>query len=95
MNNRWRLIALWALPLGLVVFFGFQVIRGGGPMQVANGPTVAPRNSAVARIGSPMALRLLPETVPWHASPTAGSSITLTPAGLPLSMFMTVVAAQL
>ena len=50
MNNRWRLIALWALPLGLVVFFGFQVIRGGGPMQVANGPTVAPRNSAVARI---------------------------------------------
>ena len=50
MNNRWRLIALWALPIGLVLFFAFQVIRGGGPMQVANGPTVAPRNSAVARI---------------------------------------------
>jgi cell division protease FtsH len=50
MNNRWRLIALWALPIGLVLFFAFQVMRGGGPMQVANGPTVAPRNSAVARI---------------------------------------------
>jgi cell division protease FtsH len=50
MNNRWRLIALWALPIGLVLFFAFQVTRGGGPMQVANGPTVAPRNSAVARI---------------------------------------------
>ena len=50
MNNRWRLIALWALPLGLVLFFAFQVIRGGGPMQVANGPTEAPRNSAVARV---------------------------------------------
>ena len=50
MNNRWRLIALWALPIGLVLFFAFQIMRGGGPMQVANGPTVAPRNSAVARI---------------------------------------------
>ena len=50
MNNRWRLIALWALPIGLVLFFAFQVFRGGNPAQVANGPTVAPRNSAVARI---------------------------------------------
>ena len=50
MNNRWRLIALWALPIGLVLFFAFQIMRGGGPMQVANGPTVAPRNGAVARI---------------------------------------------
>ena len=50
MNNRWRLIALWALPIALVVFFGLQVVRGGGPMQVANGPTEAPRNSAVARV---------------------------------------------
>ena len=50
MNNRWRLIALWALPIALVVFFGLQVVRSGGPQQVANGPTVAPRNSAVARV---------------------------------------------
>ena len=50
MNNRWRLIALWALPIALVVFFGLQVVRGGGPMQSANGPTEAPRNSAVARV---------------------------------------------
>jgi len=50
MNNRWRLIALWALPIALVVFFGLQVVRGGGPLQVANGPTEAPRNSAVARV---------------------------------------------
>ena len=50
MNNRWRLIALWALPIALVVFFGLQVVRGGGPMQAANGPTEAPRNSAVARV---------------------------------------------
>ena len=50
MNNRWRLIALWALPIALVVFFGLQVVRSGGPMQAANGPTEAPRNSAVARV---------------------------------------------
>ena len=50
MNNRWRLIALWALPIALVAFFGLQVVRSGGPMQAANGPTEAPRNSAVARV---------------------------------------------
>ncbi len=48
MNQRWRVLALWLLPLAVVAFLGLQVLRSGnlGP----NAPTVAPRNTAVARM---------------------------------------------
>ncbi|MFM7754528.1 MAG: ATP-dependent zinc metalloprotease FtsH [Cyanobium sp.] len=48
MNQRWRVLALWLLPLAVVAFLGLQVLRSGnlGP----NAPTAAPRNTAVARM---------------------------------------------
>jgi cell division protease FtsH len=50
MNQRWRLVLLWALPIVIGLFLLWQVVLRGGPGQVINGPTVAPRNSAVARM---------------------------------------------
>ena len=51
MNQRWRLVALWLLPIGVVLLIGWQVISNGGlNSQNAGGTTVAPRNAAVARM---------------------------------------------
>ena len=52
MNQRWRNVALWLLPIGVVLLIGWQVISNGGlNSQVAGGgTTVAPRNAAVARM---------------------------------------------
>ena len=52
MNQRWRLIALWLLPIGVVLLIGWQVVSNGGinGMGQSNGTTVAPRNAAVARM---------------------------------------------
>ena len=48
MNQRWRVLALWLLPVAVVGFLGIQVWRSGN--LAANGPTAAPRNTAVARM---------------------------------------------
>ncbi|MBM5808030.1 MAG: AAA family ATPase, partial [Cyanobacteria bacterium M_surface_10_m2_179] len=51
MNQRWRTIALWVLPIGVALFLGWQVLgNGGGRLAAPSGPTVAPRNAAVARM---------------------------------------------
>ncbi|GCE65394.1 ATP-dependent zinc metalloprotease FtsH [cyanobiont of Ornithocercus magnificus] len=51
MNQRWRLIALWLLPIAVVVFLAWQLIGSRGASSLRpNGPTVAPRNAAVARM---------------------------------------------
>ena len=51
MNQRWRLLALWLLPIGVVLLIGWQVLNSGGLNGLgSNGPTVAPRNAAVARM---------------------------------------------
>ena len=53
MNQRWRLLALWLLPIGVVLLIGWQVVSNGGINglgQDSNGTTVAPRNAAVARM---------------------------------------------
>jgi cell division protease FtsH len=54
MNQRWRLIALWILPLGVALFLGWQVLGNGGGArfspQAGSTGTVAPRNTAVARM---------------------------------------------
>jgi cell division protease FtsH len=50
MNQRWRLVLLWALPIVIGLLLLWQVVLRGGPGQVVNAPTVAPRNSAVARM---------------------------------------------
>ena len=52
MNQRWRLIALWLLPIGVVLLIAWQVVSNGGinGMNSNDGPTVAPRNTAVARM---------------------------------------------
>ena len=50
MNQRWRTIALWVLPLAVALFLGWQVLGGGARLAAPNGPTVAPRNAAVARM---------------------------------------------
>ena len=43
MNQRWRVIALWLLPIGLVLLIGWQVVSSGGLNGVGgSGPTVAP-----------------------------------------------------
>ena len=51
MNQRWRQIALWVLPIGVALLLGWQLIGNGG-LQALNpsGPTVAPRNAAVGRM---------------------------------------------
>ncbi|MEB3158555.1 MAG: ATP-dependent zinc metalloprotease FtsH [Synechococcus sp.] len=51
MNQRWRQIALWILPIGVALLLGWQLIGNGG-LQALNpsGPTVAPRNAAVGRM---------------------------------------------
>ncbi|MCP4974247.1 MAG: cell division protein FtsH, partial [Prochlorococcus sp.] len=46
MNQRWRFIALWLLPLGLALLLGWQFLGSGG----INESTVAPRNAAVSRM---------------------------------------------
>ena len=56
MNQRWRLLALWLLPIGVVLLIGWQVFSNGGINGMSqnnsggNSPTVAPRNAAVARM---------------------------------------------
>ena len=54
MNQRWRTIALWVLPIGVALFLGWQVLGSGSnrmaPSGGGGGPTVAPRNAAVARM---------------------------------------------
>ena len=55
MNQRWRLIALWLLPLAVVAFLGWQLLSSGGASRLSpggarNAPTEAPRNAAVARM---------------------------------------------
>ncbi|MFM7085639.1 MAG: ATP-dependent zinc metalloprotease FtsH [Cyanobium sp.] len=50
MNQRWRQIALWLLPIAFALFLGWQVIGSGSNRIGLNGPTVAPRNAAVARM---------------------------------------------
>ncbi|MBC1260248.1 ATP-dependent zinc metalloprotease FtsH [Synechococcus sp. BSF8S] len=53
MNQRWRLFALWLLPIGVALFLGWQVLGNGGASRFTpEGRTgaVAPRNAAVARM---------------------------------------------
>ena len=51
MNQRWRTIALWVLPIGVALFLGWQVLgNGAGRLSAPSGPTEAPRNAAVARM---------------------------------------------
>jgi len=49
MNQRWRLIALWLLPLAVALFFGWQLLGSGGRMAPA-GPGLSAGNTAIARM---------------------------------------------
>jgi len=51
MNQRWRQIALWILPIGVALLLGWQLLGQGGLQALRpGGSTVAPRNAAVARM---------------------------------------------
>ena len=51
MNQRWRQIALWVLPIGVALLLGWQSIGNGGLQSLnPSGPTVAPKNAAVGRM---------------------------------------------
>jgi cell division protease FtsH len=53
MNQRWRVIALWLLPIAVALFLGWQLLSGGAARFSSpgvSGPTTAPRNAAVARM---------------------------------------------
>jgi len=52
MNQRWRLIALWLLPLGMVILLSLQLFtnRTNTNEITSSGTIVAPRNAAVARM---------------------------------------------
>ena len=51
MNQRWRLIALWVLPIAVALFLGWQLI-GSGPNRLgANGPTVPSADDILAERG--------------------------------------------
>ena len=51
MNQRWRLLALWLLPLAVAAFLGWQLISNGSS-GLRTAATVQPgsRNTAVARM---------------------------------------------
>ncbi|MEC7898270.1 MAG: ATP-dependent zinc metalloprotease FtsH [Cyanobacteriota bacterium] len=51
MNQRWRQILLWGLPITVALLLAWQVLGSGGVNSLKpGGPTVAPRNAAVARM---------------------------------------------
>ena len=50
MNQRWRLLALWLLPVAVALFLGWQVLGPGANHNATTDPVVAPRNTAVARM---------------------------------------------
>jgi cell division protease FtsH len=50
MNQRWRLLALWILPIAVALFLGWQVLGTGANRPSGTAPVVAPRNAAVARM---------------------------------------------
>ena len=51
MNQRWRQIALWVLPIGVALLLGWQLIGNGGLQSLnPSGPTIAPKNAAVGRM---------------------------------------------
>ena len=54
MNQRWRVLALWLLPLVVAGLLAWQVIGNGSSGRFSGSPsasgTVAPRNAAVARM---------------------------------------------
>ena len=50
MNQRWRFLALWLLPIAVALFLGWQVLGPGAKPNAATNPVVAPRNAAVARM---------------------------------------------
>jgi len=52
MNQRWRVLALWLLPVAVALFLGWQLLSSGGRLAPAGsgGDTTAPRNAAVARM---------------------------------------------
>jgi cell division protease FtsH len=50
MNQRWRLLALWLLPIAVALFLGWQVLGPGASRNASTNPVVAPRNAAVARM---------------------------------------------
>ncbi len=56
MNQRWRQIALWILPIGVALLLVWQFVGSGtlnnlaGTGSSSGGTTVAPRNAAVARM---------------------------------------------
>ncbi|CAK6694016.1 ATP-dependent metallopeptidase FtsH/Yme1/Tma family protein [Synechococcus sp. CBW1002] len=51
MNQRWRLIALWLLPLAVAGFLAWQLLGSGVTSRLQpDGTAAAPRNTAVARM---------------------------------------------
>ena len=51
MNQRWRLLALWLLPLAVAAFLGWQLIGNGSlGLQGASGTGTPSRNTAVAQM---------------------------------------------
>ena len=51
MNQRWRLIALWLLPIGVALLLAWQIL-GNGKLtgEQPSNATLAPRNAAVTRM---------------------------------------------
>ncbi len=51
MNQRWRLIALWLLPIGMVLLLTWQILGNSQVNSIkANNDSIAPRNTAIARM---------------------------------------------
>ena len=51
MNQRWRIIALWLLPIGVGLFLIWQIIGNGGVNSTSSqGPADATRNTAITRM---------------------------------------------
>ena len=51
MNQKFKTLILWALPILIVIALSFQFLSSSNVDSLkSNGTTVAPRNSAVARV---------------------------------------------
>ncbi len=50
MNQRFRLIALWLLPIGMVVLISWQIFGNSNPSGLSTTSSITQRNSAVSRM---------------------------------------------
>ena len=69
MNPKLKTLILWALPILLVIALSYQFLSSSNVDSLkSNGTTVAPRNSAVARVSYGLRLQIKTIIIPERPS---------------------------